>query len=107
MKQNVIVLSARGWALTDEKTGQERSGVSIHYIMTDNLEPFKVENTGEEGYQPVKQSISLDEAKHLENVPGVYEADFQMRASAGKTVLALSTLKYLCDVGGEINKKKG
>ena len=107
MKQNVIVLSARGWALVDERTKEERSGVSIHYLMTDTMDPFKNDSTGEEGYQPVKQSISMDEAKHLVNVPGVYEADFQIRASAGKTILALSTLNYLCDVGGEIGKKKG
>lgn len=107
MKQNVIVLSARGWSLIDERTKEERTGVSIHYIMTDKLDPYKNDSTGEEGYPPVKQSISLDEAKHLVSVPGVYEADFQMRASAGKTVLALSTLNYLCDLGGEIAKKKG
>lgn len=107
MKQNVIVLSARGWALVDERTKQERTGVSIHYLMTDNLEPCKDDITGEEGYMPVKQSISIDEAKHLVSVPGVYEADFQMRASGGKNIVALSTLNYLCDVGGEIGKKKG
>ena len=107
MKQNVIVLSARGWAMVDERTKEERTGVSIHYVMTDNLDPCKNDATGEEGYQPVKQSISIDEAKNLVNVPGIYEADFQMRASAGKTVLALSTLNYLCDVGGSIEKKKG
>ena len=46
MKQNVIVLSARGWALVDERTKEERTGVSIHYLMTDNLDPFKNDSTG-------------------------------------------------------------
>ena len=41
MKQNVIVLCARGWALVDERTKQERQGVSIHYLNTDTNEHHK------------------------------------------------------------------
>ena len=100
MKQNVIVLGAKGWAMIDERTQQQREGVSIHYIASDNLKACVDSVTGLEGYQPTKQSISIEEAKHLESVPGVYEADFALRPSGGKTILVIDTLKYVGPVKG-------
>lgn len=94
MKQNVIVVSAKNWALTDEATGQQRAGISIHYLMTDNLAPF-TDVDGSRGFQPAKQSIPVDAAQSLVEVPGVYEADFTMRASGGKNVLTISSLRYM------------
>ena len=84
MKERIIVLSAKGWSLEDERTKQVREGVSVHYVMTDNLTPNVDSISGVEGYIPMKQSISIDEAKKLQGVPGVYDGSFQMRASGGK-----------------------
>lgn len=100
MKQNVTVISAKNWALTDEQTGQQRAGVSIHYLMTDKLVPF-TDVDGTRGYVPAKQSIPVDQAGSLVEVPGVYEADFVMRASGGKNVLSISSLKYLGAAKGD------
>ena len=94
MKQNVIVLSAKNWSLTDEQSGQQRAGISIHYLMTDNLASF-TDVDGTRGYIPAKQSIPVDQANTLVDVPGVYEAEFLMRASGGKNVLSISSLRYL------------
>lgn len=103
MKQNVIVLSAKNWALTDEQTGQQRAGISIHYVMSDNLADF-TDIDGTRGYQPAKQSIPVDKAQSLVKVPGVYEAEFLMRASGGKNVLSISDLRYIGSVTGSVTK---
>ena len=100
MKQGIIVLGAKAWSLTDEKTQQEREGVSLHYLLTDNLEPCVDSASGLEGYQPVKQSISVDTAKKLDKVPGVYEGDFGLRSSGGKSILTLMDLSYVGPVVG-------
>lgn len=100
MNQTIIVLGAKAWSLVDERTKQEREGVSLHYLMTDNLKPCVDESTGLEGYQPVKQSISLDAAKKLDKVPGVYNGNFELKASAGKTVLTLTSLEYVGAIKG-------
>ena len=108
MKANVIVLYARQWSMPIEGTNQVRSGVSVHYLMTDTLAPLPV-NEGEEavefGYQPCKQSISLDQAKDLKLVPGIYEADLELRASKGQNIMALSKLNFLSDFSGDKSKK--
>lgn len=100
MKQKIIVLAAKGWSLVDEKTKEQREGVSLHYLLTDNLKPFADSASGTEGYIPVKQSITIEKAKSLNNVPGIYEGEFELRSSAGKTILALSDLKFIKSIEG-------
>lgn len=98
MKSTITVLFARPWSMKDENSGEFREGVSIQYAMTDILVPAdnvvdgKVESRG---YQVTKESISVVLAKSLESVPGVYEADFSMKASGGKNVLSISGLNFL------------
>ena len=72
MNQTIIVLGAKAWSLVDESTKKEREGVSLHYLMTDSLKPCVDESTGLEGYQPVKQSISLEAAKKLDKVAVIH-----------------------------------
>ena len=59
MKETIILLGAKPWSMTDEKTGQVREGISLHYVMSDNLKDFVDTQNNMRGYQPVKQSISL------------------------------------------------
>ena len=88
MKQNVIILSCgEPWAFKDEKTGEERSGVSIHYIMADDLTPK--DDNGVLGYAPVKESVGksfYDVFKKL-GVPCSIPAEFGMKTKNGSTIL--------------------
>ena len=59
MKSTVIVLSAKPWDMVDDVTKATRSGVSLHYVMTDNLKPKVDSESGELGYSVMKESISL------------------------------------------------
>ena len=38
MEQKIFILSARAYSFADEKTGQQRDGISIMYITADNLD---------------------------------------------------------------------
>lgn len=107
MKQNIILTFAKGYRMeNDAKTGYNE-GVSIHYLLTDNLSP--VVGTDERGIRFSKSSIALEKGKQIINVPGLYEADFEMKSdSQGKIQLKLSDLKYISDITlnfPELNKK--
>lgn len=94
MNSKITVLHARKWELEDEVTKQQRSGVSIRYVMTDNLTPNVDADTGELGYSVMKESISVEAAKVLVDVPGVYDAEFILRSKADKNVLVVSSLTF-------------
>ena len=105
MKETIIVLGAKSWEMVDETTKQTRAGISLHYLMTGNLNDYVDTVNNVRGYVPVKQSISLDEANNLLKVPGIYEGDFGLKSSQGKTVLALNHLKFIRDI--DTSEKKG
>lgn len=94
MNSKILLLHAKKWELTDEVTKQQRSGVSIQYVMTDTLVPNADPDTGELGYSVTKESISVDAAKALVDVPGIYDAEFMLRGKAGKNVLVVSSLTF-------------
>ena len=95
MKTDVIVLWARPWSMDDEK-GNQRAGVSVQYVMSNTLEPIKTDD--DFGYQVIKESVSVECGKGLANVPGVYEAELELKAQGGKNVLHICGLKYVEDV---------
>ena len=95
MKSTVIVLSAKPWDMVDDVTKATRSGVSLHYVMTDNLKPKVDSESGELGYSVMKESMSVDAAKSLVDVPGVYDGDFILKARSGKSVLSVSSLNFI------------
>ena len=98
MEQKIIILYARPWSLTDEKTGQQRSGVSVQYVLGDTLKPTSDSTTNQKGYTICKESISNETGIKLATVPAVYSATFTMRAKSGKNVLALSDIEYLEEI---------
>lgn len=104
MEAKVILLYVRPWELIDENTGKSRSGVSVHYLTTDSLAPHSAEDGSEFGFQPCKQSISVEEAKSIKVVPGLYNAKFEMRASKGQNILAISSLDFISDFSEKIRK---
>lgn len=94
MNSKITILHARPWSMVDEVTKAQREGVSIQYVMTDRLVPNVDAETGELGYTVTKESISVEAAKALVEVPGVYDAEFVLRGRAGKNVLVVSTVAF-------------
>ena len=94
MDAKVTILHAKPWSMVDEVTKQERSGVSVQYILSDSLAPNVDADTGELGYAVTKESISVEAAKALVEVPGLYDAEMVLRGKSGKNVLFLCTIKF-------------
>ncbi len=99
MKSKVIAFFARPWAMVDENTGENKTGVSFQYIMTDSLAPVvETDEKGNQvsnGIQVIKESITLECATGIQELPGYYEAEFTMKAQGGKNVLHVCGLKFL------------
>lgn len=93
MRGKIIVLFARAWEMVDEKTGEKRSGVSIQYVMGDSLNP-KASEEGL-GYQVIKESITPECAAGLKDVPGIYDAELELKAQGGKNVLHVCGLSFI------------
>lgn len=95
MNSRITILHARPWSMVDEDTKARREGVSLQYVMTDRLAPAADAETGELGYTVTKESVSVEAAKALVEVPGVYDAEFVLRGRAGKNVLAVSAVTFI------------
>lgn len=96
-KVRSIVLFANGWTMIDENTGLNREGVTLEYIITDNLSPVYNED-GSLGYRHIRESISIDNAKQITKVPGIYEMTFGYTVKKGKPVMKLKELKFVSEV---------
>lgn len=92
-----IVLFANPWAMEDEKTGQKREGITVEYIMADNLNPV-VNDDGSVGYRHVKESLNISKMPQVMQVPGKYEMFYGFSISKGKPVMKLQGMKYLSEV---------
>ena len=92
-----IVLHANPWSLEDERTGQRREGVSLEYVMTDNLKPL-VNEDGSLGYRHVKESIAISKLSKVEKVPGIYEFTYGFSVSKGKPVMKLQDIEFVSEV---------
>ena len=97
-KVKAIVLSASPWTIRDENTGILKEGVSIQYVMTDNLKPV-VREDGTAGYMIAKESISKTEAQQLVKVPGVYGFTYSYMIRNGKPAIKLREVKFISEVG--------
>ena len=76
MKQNILLTFARGYRMEkDDKTGYNE-GISVNYLLTDDLSPF-VGDKIERGIRFSKSSISLEDGKAISKVPGLYEGNFR------------------------------
>lgn len=93
MNASVVLLYARPWEMTDEVTKETRSGVSIQYMMTDTLIPAASDENM--GYPVTKESITVECAEGLKEVPGIYEAELELKAQGGKNVLHVCGLEFI------------
>lgn len=97
-KVKAIVLFANPWRMTDENTGIEREGITLEYVMSENLAPVTNED-GSMGYRHVKESININNAKQIVKVPGLYEMTYGYTVRMGKPVMKLQGIKFLSEVG--------
>ena len=96
VKSKCILLYANPYSIKDEDTGQINTGVSLRYILNDNIQP--VENGDEKGYKTAKGSLPLEHNKKIKSVPAVYEMDFEMKINAqGQTNMKLVNLDYFAE----------
>lgn len=96
MKQNILVVFARGYRMENaDKSINE--GVTINYLLTDNLSP--VGDKVERGIRFSKGSLPIDKAKKINKVPGLYEADFNVKTDAkGSVTLKLADVDFISEV---------
>ncbi len=92
MIQKIFIFHANPYSFEDSATKQLREGVSVHYLLTDNLKDCQ-NSDGSLGFSPCKDSIALDQLNALASVPGFYEAEFIMAPAKGQTRLKLSSVR--------------
>ena len=79
MSEKVLVLSASKWNFTDEKTGEMKKGVSLHYVSD-----YREDTATELGFKPVKSGADdvVFDAVQKGGVPGMYTIN--TRSKPGK-----------------------
>lgn len=93
--EQVLILSANKWKITDEKTGEvTRRGSTLHYLSDYQDEATDVSI----GTKPIKitSSDEVFEVVKKGGAPAVYEMDFRTRAgSDGKPTLTAVKAKLV------------
>ncbi len=96
--EKIIILHAKTYDFEDKQSGKKISGLKIAYILGDDLEPLKVDDS-ERGYSFVESSMPLELAVKIIAVPGVYDAKFISTANAKKQIVQKPVdLTYICTV---------
>ena len=91
MEQDIIILSADSWALTDEATAEVKKGCAIWYIP--GLAPVTNETGKSYGYKPIKESLPVEFIKEIEAAGGCpcnAKVKLVVRMISGKQVLKIS-----------------
>ncbi|HHX80912.1 MAG TPA: hypothetical protein GX692_07610 [Acholeplasmataceae bacterium] len=92
-----IVLFANPWSMEDEKTGQRREGVTVEYVISENLKPV-VNEDGSVGFKPYKESLHISKMPQVIKVPGIYEMYYGFSNIKGKPVMKLQGMKFVSEV---------
>ena len=96
MKQNILVMFARGYRMEKEDKSINE-GVSINYLLTDDLTP--IGDKVERGIRFSKGSLPLEKARSINKVPGLYEATFTVKAdSKGAVTLKLIDIDFISEI---------
>lgn len=101
MTQKIFIFYANPYSFEDQQTKQKREGVSVQYLVTNDLVDNGQNSDGSLGYAPCKDSIQLEKLQSLVKVPGFYDGEFIMAPAKGQTRLKLSSVNYLADYLGE------
>ena len=88
---DVVVLSARRYSMTDEKTGEVVQGTKIEYV--EDWDPQPQQN--KRGLNVLSANFPYATFEALGDVPAVYSADFQLVAGArGRAAGSMTNLHY-------------
>lgn len=88
---DVVVLSARRYSMTDEKTGELVQGTKIEYV--EDWEPQPEQN--KRGLSVLTANFSYEMFETVGALPAVFSADFQLVAGArGKPTVKMGELTY-------------
>lgn len=90
-----LVISAKKYRFTDEKTGEVKSGLHVQY-----LDPLMREDTeNQKGDLPLKVPALENCFDKLTILPAYYDLDFRQRPDAkGKPVLTLASAKLIKEI---------
>lgn len=102
----IIIFHARPWKMIDQATGHPRSGVSVSYVNTGTLAPKSKEDGSEFGFSPAKESIPVEDLAKLKAVPGLYNVDFEFRATNGQNKAYISNLQFVSEIKIDAAGKK-
>ena len=92
-----IITYANSWSMVDENTGKERKGISIEYLMTEDLDPVENDD-GSKGYKHCKESIPISCMDRIKQVPGVYDLCYELGIIKGKPFMKLNSISYVGQV---------
>lgn len=93
-KSQIIVLFSKPYEVQDEKTGLFNRGVTIQYVMNENLLP-KEDDDNAKGYKVNKGSLDFMKQGTLIQVPGLYDASFGLKTNGnGKPELVVEDIKF-------------
>ena len=87
MKQNVIILAASQYQITDDAGKIENSGTTLRYILTEDLSPIENKDRLVKGHIPAKTSVAYEDYHKLGEVPGLYELTMTTRIDSKGTVI--------------------
>lgn len=98
MRQRILLLYANTWTMTDDKTGEFKTGVSVNFYFNLTLDPVKNAD-GSIGMRSAKASMAVDRMKKCIQAPALYDAEFEMSVgSDGKPVMKIVDLDYISSV---------
>lgn len=97
-KENIVVLFANPYDMTDEKTGKRTDGISVSYLYGTSLSPL-INADHSLGQRPAKGSVSTSLWDKFVAAPGLYEGSFEMSIGGnGKPTLKLVDVNWLSNV---------
>lgn len=97
-REKIIILHAKSYEMYDETAKEHKRGLTLLYLNKGKLYPVdKTENgTYEGGYKPAKASVPVDMLSKINQVPGLYEAEFDLAvSSSNQTVLKLQDFNFV------------
>lgn len=96
-----VVLYTKPWDMTDERTGERRTGITVEYVMADSMFPV-VNEDGSKGVRHCKESLDTNKLLKIKEVPGYYNLTFALKpGSKGKPQIKLDDMEYLGPVEGK------
>jgi hypothetical protein len=94
--ETVLIISADKWKLTDEKTGEIRSGVTIQYV-----NDYREDSDVSVGFKPIKAPAneSVFETIKKSGAPAMYRLDMRTRPGKdGKPTLTIVRVDFVKQV---------